>query len=188
MLKRFHKKPIIRNRCNASIWMSILLTGIVSQICYNIHYIKGGTSVNKKEYEKILEILSQNKSESANLLKILDAELSLPNIPFPTMGGEVFWNTLVASNGWKLQQNMITHHARILNDENVRIAWGTINGMEKAMKRMVESLHTYEKSESTSEDRMNAMAELKKLKELLDIGAITEDEYNEKKRKIMDQI
>lgn len=34
-------------------------------------------------------------------------------------------------------------------------------------------------------DRLNSMEELKKLKELLDIGAITKREYKEKKHKIM---
>lgn len=72
-------------------------------------------------------------------------ELSFPNISFPTMGGEVFWNTLAEYNGWKLQQNMITHHARILDSNNIRIAWGTINGMEKAMDRMVKYLCKYSK-------------------------------------------
>lgn len=141
--------------------------------------------MNEREYANALNILSQNSSESAELLKILNSELSLPNIPTPTLGGEVFWNTLAECNGWKLQQNMFTHHARILNSENVRIAWGTINGMEKAMDRMVRGLHKYDKPKSSSSDRLDAMAELKNLKELLDIGAITEAEFNEKKAKIM---
>ena len=144
--------------------------------------------MNEREYANILSILSQNSPESTELLKILDSELSLPNIPTPTLGGEVFWNTLAECNGWKLQQNMFTHHARILNSENVRIAWGTINGMEKAMERMVNGLHKYDKPELSSNDRIAAMAELKSLKELLDIGAISETEFIEKKTKIMNQL
>jgi hypothetical protein len=34
---------------------------------------------------------------------MLDAELSLPNIPFPTMGGEVFWTDIAKYGGWKIQ-------------------------------------------------------------------------------------
>ena len=60
------------------------------------------------------------------------------------MGGKTFWNTLTEVNGWKLQQNMITHHARILNNSNVRIAWGTINGMEKALGRMIRFAQKYQ--------------------------------------------
>lgn len=85
-----------------------------------------------------LKILASNPHLITQFLEILDKEISLPNIPTPTMGGHVFWNTLCEYNGWKLQQNMVTHHARILNDENVRIAWGTMNGMIRALNRFVE--------------------------------------------------
>ncbi|MCI9186449.1 MAG: hypothetical protein HFF34_02925 [Oscillospiraceae bacterium] len=59
--------------------------------------------------------------------------MSLPNIPMPTMGGEVFWDTLAEYKGWKLQQNEFTKHCRILDADNVRRAWGTKNGMIKAL-------------------------------------------------------
>lgn len=140
------------------------------------------------EYIDIFMELDRGGSRAKELLNILDMELSLPNIPFPTMGGEVFWTTLVEYNGWKLQQNMFTHHARILDSDNVRIAWGTINGMEKAMDRMIRHLHKYEKPALTPSDRMDSMEELKKLKELLDMGAITEKEFQDKKNKIMKTI
>lgn len=139
-------------------------------------------------YIDVFEELDKGTDISDKLLDILDKELSLPNIPFPTLGGEVFWNTLVEYNGWKLQQNMFTRHARILDSNNIRIAWGTINGMEKAMDRMVRFLHKYKKPASTSSDRLDSMEELKKLKELLDMGAITEQEFQDKKSKIMKTI
>ena len=143
----------------------------------------------EKDYELVLKALGENSSTTNELLKILDSELSLPNIPTPTLGGEVFWNNIAEYGGWKLQQNMITHHARILNSDNVRIAWGTINGMMKALDRMAACLHQYEEDPSdASQRRRNAMDELKSLKELLDLGAITESEYRAKKAKLMDQI
>lgn len=49
---------------------------------------------------------------------------TLPNVPFPTLGGKVFWNTLAEKDGWKVQKNMITGHCRVLNPSNVRMAWG----------------------------------------------------------------
>lgn len=137
------------------------------------------------EYVEIFSALDKGGKISQELLGILDMELSLPNVPFPTMGGEIFWNTLVEYNGWKLQQNMFTHHARILNSDDIRIAWGTISGMEKAMDRMTKYLHKYNEPAPTSSERMDSMEELKKLKELLDMDAITEAEYQEKKSKIM---
>lgn len=85
-----------------------------------------------------LAAISVNPDALDKFLKLLDKEISMPNIPMPTMGGEVFWNTLAEYNGWRLQQNMFTHHARILDNNNVRIAWGTINGMKRALYNFVE--------------------------------------------------
>ena len=128
-------------------------------------------------------------SKTPELLDILDKELQLPNIPTPTMGGEVFWNTLAESNGWKMQQNMITHHARILNSENVRVAWGTVNGMYKAIDRLIAASTKYsDKKEESQLTPMESMEQLKELKNLLDMGIITEQEYNEKKQKLMKYI
>ena len=63
----------------------------------------------------------------------------LPNIPFPTMGGKVFWDTIESKNGWKLQRNKITGHGRILDPENIR----------QAVSFNAESLtHTFQKFSS----------------------------------------
>ena len=142
-----------------------------------------------KNYEQVLKALGENSSKTTELLEILDAELSLPNIPTPTLGGEVFWNNIAEYGGWKLQQNMFTHHARILNSDNVRIAWGTINGMIKAMDRMVAQLNKYDyQRNDESGNKVALMDELKKLKDLLDIGAITQSEFDGKKEKIMKKL
>ena len=82
---------------------------------------------------------------------------------------------------------MITQHARILDANDIRRAWGTISAMEKAMKRIAKSAETYGAQDS-SQSRMNAMEELKKLKELLDIGAINKEEFEQKKAELMKKI
>lgn len=69
---------------------------------------------------------------------ILDS-LNMPNINFPTMGGEFFWNDLAHYNGWKIQQNTITHHCRILDSDNCRRAWGGISAMEKFFKKLADN-------------------------------------------------
>jgi hypothetical protein len=69
---------------------------------------------------------------------VLDRALSsgaMPNIPFPTLGGEVFWNNLASSNGWKLQRNSFTGHCRILDSDNTRHAWGSENAMESLFNK-----------------------------------------------------
>jgi hypothetical protein len=34
---------------------------------------------------------------------------------FPTLGGAVFWTEVKSKNGWRLQQNDVTGHYRILD-------------------------------------------------------------------------
>lgn len=63
-------------------------------------------------------------------------DLSLPNINFPTMGGIFFWNNLAKYNGWRIQQNTLTQHCRILDPNDVRRAWGGMDAMEKIFKRI----------------------------------------------------
>lgn len=142
------------------------------------------------EYDEVLGQLGADSSLGKGLRRILDGELSMPNIPFPTMGGLVFWNTIASRNGYKLQQNMITQHARILDPDDVRIAWGTISGMERMMNRMVRYMHENDGGGASGGDggSLEAMQKLKQLKELLDIGAITQSEFNEKKRALMRRI
>lgn len=47
------------------------------------------------------------------------------NIKSPTLGGKQFWTDHVWRRGWRIQHNAITGHWRLLNDNNVRYAWGT---------------------------------------------------------------
>lgn len=89
------------------------------------------------DYGAILKILSSGGKLGSEFLKILDSEISMPNIPMKTMGGHVWWITIAKCNGWKLQQNTFTHHARILDSNDKKIAWGTINGMDKVLDRLV---------------------------------------------------
>ena len=138
------------------------------------------------QYEEILKLIAKDPEK---ILETLNLELSMPNIPTPTSGGETFWNNLAEFNGWRLQQNMITKHARILRPNDVRVAWGTVNGMYKALDRLVASLGDTRYSKVVSnEERTKAVAKLKELKELLDIGAITQEEFDEKKAKLIDLI
>jgi uncharacterized protein YxjI len=48
-----------------------------------------------------------------------------PNLPTKTLGGQVFWQTIESTNGWKLQQNIFTEHYRIIDSQNIRQAWSS---------------------------------------------------------------
>ena len=138
------------------------------------------------KYDEVLGALGSGTQLGCALMNILDSEM--PNIPFPTMGGHVFWNTIASRNGYKLQQNMITRHARILDRDDVRIAWGGIDAMMRVMDRMVNYMrdkNALGNDGSNPSASLMAMEQLKKLKELLDIGAITQDEYDRKKEELL---
>lgn len=140
--------------------------------------------MNSKDMEEALKIISSNAND---VLDFLNKEISMPNIPMPTMGGEVFWTDLASFNGWRLQQNMVTRHARILDPSDYRMAWGTVNGMYKALQRVIDSQTKYNDRAINKENGadLSAMERLKSLKELLDMGAITKEEFEEKKADLM---
>ena len=78
--------------------------------------------------EKALEIIVK----SPELLKDLD----LPNINMPTMGGKVWWRDLVNVDGWRVQQNSVTKHCRILDPDDIRRAWGGEDAMVKLFNKI----------------------------------------------------
>lgn len=52
-------------------------------------------------------------------------ERSLLNWQTPTMGGKQLWTDFQWRSGWRIQQNVLTKHWRLLDESNVRHAWGT---------------------------------------------------------------
>ena len=78
--------------------------------------------------ESLLELLAEH-------LKADDLG-DMPNIETKTLGGEVWWDTLMNVNGWKLQVHKIGGNARILDPNNVRKAWGSRSAMEEKLKRI----------------------------------------------------
>lgn len=54
-----------------------------------------------------------------------DEHNGLPNIEMPTLGGKQLWGDTFLYAGWRIQENLITGHSRLLDPEDVRRAWGT---------------------------------------------------------------
>jgi hypothetical protein len=79
-------------------------------------------------------------SAMINLIKVNPTLISeigdCPNIEFPTVGGKVFWKDIKTYNGWRLQHNYITGYTRILDDHDIRKAWGSQSVMEEKFKRL----------------------------------------------------
>jgi hypothetical protein len=65
------------------------------------------------------------------------ANSPMPNILFPTMGGEVFWNDLASAKGWRVQQNVFTNHCRVLNPDNWRFAWGSEDNILRLFRLII---------------------------------------------------
>lgn len=91
-----------------------------------------------------LALLASSKALVTAFQELSQKSLSLPNIRLQTAGGEVWWNTLSSASGWRLQQNTVTQHCRILDANNVRIAWGTKQGMIDALDSLVELSTKYQ--------------------------------------------
>lgn len=84
--------------------------------------------MNKIILVKVLASIAANPS--------LINRFSMPNINFPTMGGILFWNDIANVNGWRMQQNTLTQHIRILDPDNVRRAWGGLDAMERIFDKI----------------------------------------------------
>lgn len=53
------------------------------------------------------------------------SDRSLPNLAMPTMGGNQLWADVAWDGGWRVQRHVWTGHARLLDGEDVRRAWGS---------------------------------------------------------------
>ncbi len=47
------------------------------------------------------------------------------NLPAPTLGGTQLWRDSLIFAGWRIQENLLTGHSRLLDPEDIRRAWGT---------------------------------------------------------------
>ncbi len=47
------------------------------------------------------------------------------NLPMRTLGGKQFWTDHLIHGDWRIQQNVVTDHYRLLDATNHRRAWGT---------------------------------------------------------------
>lgn len=60
----------------------------------------------------------------------------LPNINAPTLGGKQFWRDTYLHAGWRIQENVLTGHSRLLDPENVRHAWGDYSDARTAFEKI----------------------------------------------------
>jgi len=59
-----------------------------------------------------------------------------PNIALPTLGGRQFWADRYLYGGWRIQENVLTGHARLLDPRDIRRCWGRYESCRAAFERI----------------------------------------------------
>ena len=99
-------------------------------------------------FEKVKNQLSAKKNgEKAVSSKDIVVIQDYTNWDRSTGGGTVWWNTLDSYKGWKLQQHKLTGHCRILDDSDVRRAWGEAAKMRVSFDDVKKQLSTKTKKD-----------------------------------------
>jgi len=59
-----------------------------------------------------------------------------PNLALPTLGGKQLWADRYFYAGWRIQENVLTGHSRLLDPDNVRRCWGPFEACRDAFERI----------------------------------------------------
>ena len=66
------------------------------------------------------------------------------NLPLPTLGGTQFWSDVGWRSGWKIQENVVTGHHRLLDRSHVRRAWGGLGHCRAVLDQRVSDVEPVE--------------------------------------------
>jgi pimeloyl-ACP methyl ester carboxylesterase len=61
---------------------------------------------------------------------------SLWNLKTKTLGGRQFWGDVLFFRGWRIQQNVLTRHCRLIDPADVRHAWGSQEACRAQLERI----------------------------------------------------
>nr|WP_271978281.1 alpha/beta hydrolase [Rubripirellula sp.] len=70
------------------------------------------------------------------------------NLAWKTTGGMQFWTDHVHRQGFRIQQNVITGHWRLLDPDNIRLSWGRRSTCEGVLDRKCKPTATLEDQQS----------------------------------------
>jgi len=65
----------------------------------------------------LTDALGEDFVHMVSALALKDVEVTYPS----TMGGKVWWREIIKEDGYKIQQNVISNHYRLLDDKDRRI-------------------------------------------------------------------
>ncbi len=75
----------------------------------------------------------QKSASSSDVSPDDDSPKSRLNVPTKTLGGREFWGDVVHFHEWRIQQNVVTRHYRLLDGTDTRRAWGTREQCQAAL-------------------------------------------------------
>ena len=61
------------------------------------------------------------------------------NIKSKTLGGRQFWGDVLYFRGWRIQHNVLTGHHRLLDPDDVRHAWGSLEACTIQLNQIKEA-------------------------------------------------
>ncbi len=72
-----------------------------------------------------------------------DAPTMPPSVPFnlkwKTLGGKQFWTDTLHNGGWRIQENAVSGHFRLIDDAQRRHAWGTRETCRQKLQALKEA-------------------------------------------------
>lgn len=85
--------------------------------------------MNRREFQRVIAgLLAGGWSALARGDESL--EWSLPNVTAGTNGGQQFWADVRYHAGWRIQEQALTGHFRLLNPNYERVSWGSLEACE----------------------------------------------------------
>jgi pimeloyl-ACP methyl ester carboxylesterase len=63
------------------------------------------------------------------------------NLKLPTLGGKQYWADELHFHKWRIQQNVLTGHYRLLDESDVRQAWGSFDQCKNVLERIKQENH-----------------------------------------------
>ena len=110
--------------------MKYLLTLVILSCAISCNALR----LQGQEVEKHPETLHNSNP----LTSILKSPLNF-NLRSKTNGGNQFWTDLRIQDGWRIQQNILTDHYRLLDSKNIRHEWGALIKCEAAFSKISRS-------------------------------------------------
>ena len=105
-----------------------------------IRHAWGRLSTMKTAFEKVRFQLEQRTKQKEIPPDEIRVKQDFYNLERSTLGGLIWWHQLDEYAGWKLQQNEITGHCRILDSSDVRRACGKEKSMRASFDRVKRQL------------------------------------------------